>query len=115
MESDDDLQFPDRNDLLIAARQDFPSFYLSASAWDEMLMDNLVLARAALLIGTNFPRDYVAPVDRDDLERKTDQGERHFLEMREAVRACPTFALLPKADQLPIMIGVFQVKPLAGE
>jgi hypothetical protein len=64
--------FPEPQDLLADARRDFAELYLVASHEDAMLMDGLVMAHAALVVGINAPRECVAPVMRDGLERTCD-------------------------------------------
>jgi hypothetical protein len=46
-----------------------------------MLLDNLVLALAALIVGMNTPRTLVAPQIRARLEKTTDATERVFTDL----------------------------------
>jgi hypothetical protein len=101
--------FPDPQDFLADARRDFAEFYLLAPHEDALLMDGLVMAHAALVVGINAPREYVAPVMRDGLERTCDATERVFTGFREAVRACPTFQRVSDGERFAIEKIVFRV------
>ena len=86
-----DRSFPSQEEFLAAARKDFAAFYASADEEDVAAMDSLVLARAVLVVMINVPRPNLPPPLRDHMERATDSLERHFTDLREAVRVCPTF------------------------
>ena len=117
----DDIEFPDpcspafKHGLLQDARTDFAIFYKTASAIDASLMDCLEMAHAALVPVFNLPRENLPPLIRTELERATSANEQFFTELRERVRACPTFQALHVEDQLLIKWGVFQVKPTLGD
>jgi hypothetical protein len=74
-----------------------------------MLLDNLVMARVALLLALNMKRDRLPPEIRDRIERTTFATEQLFTRLREAVRESPAFQGLSAADQLPVLRGVFEV------
>jgi hypothetical protein len=105
------MDLPTSSDFLGDARRDFPQFYATATAFDEMLLDNLVRAHAALVVGTNTPRKFIAPQILARLERQTDVVERVFTDLREMVRSCPTFRALPVDEQLHIEHVIFDVRP----
>lgn len=98
-----------KHELLAAARQDFPGFYRTATTDDKRLMDGLVLAHVALRVGIIAPRDGVQQPLRAALEKTTDVTERLFTNLREAVRASPTFTSLSVGEQLHIERVIFQV------
>ena len=91
------------------ARHDLPGFYAAARPLDIAVMDALVMARAALMIAINAPREDVAPAIRIELERATNANEQFFTDLRETVRATPTFAALSEKEQLRIERLVFSV------
>lgn len=97
--------------LTQSARLSFPSFYATATPFDADLMDALVMAHAALVVGINAPREHVAPALRAEVERATDGAERVFTGLREAVRLTPTFKALSKREQDEVERVVFTVRP----
>ncbi len=101
--------FPSRAAFLAVARRELEAFYGLASGRDAMLMDNLVMARVALLLALNLQRDGLPPEIRDRIERTTDATELLYTRLREAVRASVSFQVLPDRDQLPVRRGVFTV------
>ena len=113
----DDIEFPDpcspafKHGLLQDARKDFAVFYRTATAIDASLMDCLEMAPAALVPVFNLPRENLPPLIRTELERATSANEQFFTELRERVRACPTFQALRVENQLLIEWGVFKVAP----
>lgn len=96
--------------LLETARENFAPFYATATPADEGLMDALVMAHAELVVGINSPREWVAPIIRDELERATDASERIFTELREKVRGCPAFVALTAAERAQIERCIFTVQ-----
>jgi hypothetical protein len=109
-----DKDIPD-SDPCAAARRNFPGFYLLASVEDELMMDGLVMVRAALLPVINAPRHHAPKIIRDGLERTADAVERSFTDFREAVRACPTFARIDDEERELIERLLFEISaPEAG-
>jgi len=107
--SDPASDLPSREAFLAVARREFAAYYRAAPVPDTMLMDNLVMARIALLIALNMNRERLPPEIRDRIERTTNATEQLYTRLREAVRASPTFRILSVADQQPILDGVFAV------
>ena len=106
------MEFIGSNGALIeAARRDFHGFYATASPEDVGLMNALVVTHAVFLRGVNTPREHLAPIIRDLLERTCDATERVFTGLRENVRCCSSFQNLPLADQMRIARLVFDVHP----
>jgi hypothetical protein len=95
--------------LLRSARIDFASFYCAASTMDEELMDALIFAYAALTYFINAPRLHIRDAVRRQLERDTTAREQFFTELREKVRASPTFAGLEETDRTKIERLIFEV------
>jgi hypothetical protein len=106
---DESDRLPAARDFLADARHDFPQFYATATPTDQRLLDGLIIAHAALVIGMNVPRQICAPDVRGELERATDRSERAFTKLREIVRACPTFQNLIAAERAEIERDVFTV------
>lgn len=77
-------------------------------------MDGLVLAHAAIVVGINAPREEVGPGLRAEVEWKTNEAERVFTDLREAVRRSPTFRTLSVGEQLAIERVLFTVSPQLG-
>lgn len=113
MDEDDPGSPENMHELLKASRRNFPGFYLTASEQDAGLLDGLVLAHVALATGINAPLEFVAPVIREQVERTTDATERVFMDFREAVRACPTFARVSIGEQIQIVRVLLNVSPPA--
>ncbi len=107
----EDNKLPRPRDILANARRDFPQFYATSTPMDQRLLDGLIIAHAALVIGMNVPRECCVPVVRRELERVTDESERAFTRLRETVRACPTFKVLIAAERTQIERDVFDVRP----
>ncbi len=105
-----DMDFPTARDFLGDARRDFREFYLLATPEDEGLLDGLVMAHAALVVGINTPRENVAPVIRHELEKTADSVERLFTDLREAVRDCPTFQRVSGGERFAIEKMALQVR-----
>lgn len=101
--------FPSRAAFLAVARRELEAFYGLASGRDAMLMDNLVMARVALLLALNLRRDGLPPEIRARIERMTDATELLYTRLREAVRASASFQALPGRDQVAVRLGVFTV------
>jgi len=72
------MAYNDSGRLLEQARHDLPGFYAAARPLDIAVMDALVMARAALMIAINAPREDVAPAIRIELERATNANEQVF-------------------------------------
>lgn len=109
MTPDSASDLPSREAFLAVARVEFAAYYRIASVRDAMLMDNLVMARVALLIALNMNRDRLPQEIRDRIERTTNATEQLYTKLRETVRATPAFQSLPVADRQPILAGVFAV------
>lgn len=93
--------------MLAEIRRDFRHFYATATPADARLLDQLILTQGALVLGFSVPRECCPPELRRKLERSTDEMERAFTKLREAVRACPTFAALNEAGRQQIERDVF--------
>lgn len=96
--------------MLAELRQDFRHFYATATPADARLLDQLIIAQGALVLGLSVPREYFPPELRRRLARSTDEMERAFTKLRETVRACPTFAALNEAGRQQIERDVFAVR-----
>lgn len=105
------MAYNDPARLLECARLELPGFYAAASPRDIAVMDALVMARAALTIAINAPREDVAPAIRIELERATNANEQFFTNLRETVRTSPSFEALPEREQRLIERVVFSVSP----
>ena len=105
----DDMDNPELQNRLKAARQDFPQFYLLASPEEEWAMDGLVMLRVVVLKAFNGQRAFVPAVIRKGLEETTDAVERSFTEFREAVEASATFARIDAEERAKIVREVFEV------
>ena len=105
------MDFPDARDFLADARRDFRQFYATATPTDAGLMDGLVMAHVAVVVGLNTPRDGLVSDDRFEVERACNFAEQKFSELREAVRTCPTFRALIAAERAQIERDVFEVRP----
>jgi Arc/MetJ family transcription regulator len=103
-----------RAELLRTAREAFPGFYAAATPRDTAVMDALVVAHVALMIAINAPREFVAAVLRTELERMTNAHEQMFSELRELLRASPTFARLSIGEQLAIERAMLSCAPVTG-
>jgi hypothetical protein len=68
----------DQRELLEAARREFPRFYEIALTEEKMVLDGLVLAHAALVVGINAPRGDLEPQLRAAVERATNHAEHVF-------------------------------------
>jgi hypothetical protein len=78
-----------------------PRFFAAATAYDQLLLDNLVGAHAALIVGANTQRAFLMPDVRASLEKTTETVERVFTDLRALVRSCPTFRALSAGDRPP--------------
>jgi hypothetical protein len=106
----DDVEFPKARDFLADARRDFPQFYLLASLEEEILMDSLVMAHAAIVVGMNAPRTGVVAEVRDPLEKVTDGAERLFTQLRELMRTSPAFQRVSVDERCLIEKVLFHVR-----
>ena len=88
----EDMDIPEKPGPLAEARKSYVQFHLLASLEDEQLLDLLVMTSAALILIMNASRNHVPPVIRGGLEKTIGATERAFTGLREAVRACSTFA-----------------------
>jgi Arc/MetJ family transcription regulator len=110
------MPYHDAGRLLERARLELPGFYAAANPRDIAVMDALVMARTALMIAINAPREDVAPAIRRELERATNANEQFFTDLRETVRSSPSFEALCRREQLLIERVIFSVEPQgAGE
>lgn len=103
------MPYYDAGRLLERARLELPGFYATANPRDIAVMDALVMARTALMIAINTPREDVAPAIRIELERATNANEQFFTDLRETVRSSPSFEALSEREQLLIERIVFSV------
>lgn len=92
-----------------AARRDFAAYYAAATPEDGGLLDDLVLARAAVLVLMNCQRPHVPAPIRLHLEKTSDAVDQLFAHFREAVRASATYRLLGEADQVHVQRHLFTV------
>ena len=115
------MNYPEYNDprwqefkqpRLQDARSDFAQFYRVATPVDAKVLDTLVLTRAVLEFMLNSPREYVAPTIRLHLERLDFFCDQVFMNLRDRVRECPTFARLGVADQAQLEHRLFEVWPV---
>lgn len=107
-EDNDELFTP--HELLADARRDFAGYYESATPADAMLLDGLVMAHAALVVGYNSLVTETDPGIRGELERNCVKAEQVFSGFRERVRRCPTFSALSPGEQVAIHRVVFTVQ-----
>ncbi len=98
-----------RDALLAASQRDFPAFYGGASVADADALDALVLARAALAVTMNIPRDNLTPAVRTEIERATHANEETFTYLREIVHGCVAFERLEESERERIERVVFEV------
>jgi hypothetical protein len=110
----DDNEFPESSDFLRDARRDFRQFYVTATPQDAGLMDGLVMTHAALVVGMNTIREGLDRETLAELEQACIAAEQKFSELREKVRACPTFNELIAAERAQIERMAFDVKPPIG-
>ena len=96
--------------LINAARAEFAEYYRWATVEDASQMDALVVARIALIAGITAPREGLKWSFRDALERKCDEAERKFTELREIVRRCPSFVVMRETSQDHIKQAVFELR-----
>jgi len=115
MDSPDPCSPAFKHVLLRDARIDFAEFYRTATPADEVLMDGLLFAYAALTVAINSPRAGVAPAILRELERATNASEQYFTGLRQQVRCCDTFVMLMRAERAQIEKAVFVVRhPSSG-
>jgi hypothetical protein len=100
------------NVLLQTARQDFSWFYLTGTAREKQLMDMLVLTTS--LIVTLKHEAVAANATRADPHETREAAERAFVELREKIRGCETFATLPPVEQRAIERVIFHRGPVEG-
>lgn len=109
MTPDSASYLPSREAFLAVARREYAAYYRIAAVRDAMLLDNLVMARVALLIALNMKRDRLPQEIRDRIERTTNATEQLYTKLRETVRATPAFQSLTPAEREPILRGAFEV------
>lgn len=107
--------FPSRDDFLADARRDFQEFYATATVQDKCRMDGLVMAHAALVVGMNTPRDGLNRASRAALERECIEAEQVFTQLREAVRACPSYAKASDGERCAIEKFALRVQMPPGD
>lgn len=95
--------------LLAEARRSFPAFYATATPDDRTWLDVLVLAHFSLNEGATAPREFLP--DRAAFERTVDETERRYMQARDNVRTCATFAKLQSGEQARIADNLFEPLP----
>lgn len=101
---------PEPSDLVAHLRRNFRQFNATATPADARLLEQLIIAQGALILGLSMPRECWPPRLRRKLERSTDEMEQAFTKLRETVRACPTFATLSVTERQQIEREVFAVR-----
>ncbi len=101
----------DKHELLRAARVEFAEFYRTASPYDTILLDGLVMTRAALAVGFMTPRTGLTGPLRGALERVSAKTEQVFTDFRENVRTSATFSALSPAEQQRLQHTLFDIPP----
>lgn len=98
--------------LLAQARRSFRAFYDIATPDDQTWFDALVLGHWALNQGASAPRENMP--DRAGFEKAADETERRFMQARDNVRNCATFAKLEPGHQQRIVDNLFEPLPPWG-
>lgn len=103
-------RFPESHVLLEAARRSFPEFYRLGDPVELDALDALVLAYAALALGMHTRRPRGDQELARKLDRATDISETLFMQLKEAVQACPVLGRIPTEERRRIAETVFQMQ-----
>lgn len=94
---------------LSQARSKFLALYSHAELREAMLIDSLVLARAALILGISAPRD-VDSGTRRFVDEATDQVERKFMALCDQVRETTAFQAVSSVERARVEKTLFRVE-----
>ena len=95
--------------IVLGARDRYSYFYRSANTEDTYLMDDLILARAALVRTSSVPADNLDPLLCERISRAVAHLEQVFSILARGVRECPTFSRLDVVDQAELEHSVLQI------